>query len=763
MSHRMSNRILNQTANEKGDGIALSHVAAARQKGAAFYEIVPVAASMLLLLGMGMACQNALGGLSVSWAAVGAAALAGLAGGLFFRPSRVWTIAALLCFAALILVVAANWARVRAGVASCLTALCALLTEKTGRLYLAFDGAGDPTLFLALLFLMAGVACGMLARRASWLSALLCAALFCLPCACGLLEPGSWLGIGAFGCCLLAALRASSGFLVPCASLPMILAAALAAVPIVSPGLFSEISEISEAAKQGMHEMRYERTDNPMPEGRLKNLKPFRPKDAAALEVTMERWTALYIRGFVGERYTDAGWEPLGNDVLAQNAPLLYHLQKAYFYPATQLAAACEELGQGADNQVAVHPLGACVAYPYVPYGISGFAGQDARELSKEGGSQGKAYAAALYPVADAYRLQAGLSEASLGNRGYLDGEAAYRAFVYQMYCGLPDADAQKLSRHFPIAEGTWTTTKASLAIREWLGAAMTYDADAISGSGDFLSYLLEFDGRGHSVHYATLAALLFRGMGIPARYVEGYLVTAKEATAQKDGESYVLTQKNSHAWAEYYLDGVGWLPFDATPGHADEVAYQLPENGTAGGQGEVPAFGKSAKALPKRDLAIDTSGSIGKDSGTLRVFPMAPIALLLLLLLLLALAARTLVLRGRLKRRMRGFANLPPRQGSADCFCYLLTVLRMCGLPEENIPLTQRIGAITEALGLGDPKETQRAAWLASEVWYSDHAICEEQRQQALSYLSTALGAWRKKSNAWKRFCDRWVSCAIP
>lgn len=28
-----------------------------------------------------------------------------------------------------------------------------------------------------------------------------------------------------------------------------------------------------------------------------------------------------------------------------------------------------------------------------------------------------------------------------------------------------------------------------------------------------------------------------------------------------------VLTEADAHAWAEYYLDGIGWIPFETTPG----------------------------------------------------------------------------------------------------------------------------------------------------------------------------------------------------
>jgi transglutaminase-like putative cysteine protease len=50
----------------------------------------------------------------------------------------------------------------------------------------------------------------------------------------------------------------------------------------------------------------------------------------------------------------------------------------------------------------------------------------------------------------------------------------------------------------------------------------------------------------------------LCRRIGIPARYVSGYLET---------GAGLILGSDASHAWIEAYLPGSGWVGFDPTNG----------------------------------------------------------------------------------------------------------------------------------------------------------------------------------------------------
>ncbi len=71
----------------------------------------------------------------------------------------------------------------------------------------------------------------------------------------------------------------------------------------------------------------------------------------------------------------------------------------------------------------------------------------------------------------------------------------------------------------------------------------------------------------GYCIHFASAAVMMFRTMGIPARYVEGYYVSYLNRTkTEGDRDYYTVTDESAHAWVEIYEEGFGWVPVEVTP-----------------------------------------------------------------------------------------------------------------------------------------------------------------------------------------------------
>lgn len=147
-----------------------------------------------------------------------------------------------------------------------------------------------------------------------------------------------------------------------------------------------------------------------------------------------------------------------------------------------------------------------------------------------------------------------------------IEGLNAYRQDLYERY--LPEtviSDRLKMQMDETLS-GAESDLEKLLRI-EGLLRSFTYSdnpgplPDDISGPADFLDMFMLDRQCGYCSYYATSFVLLARAYGIPARYVQGYRVeTGKKLHAK-------VSSADAHAWPEAYLDGIGWITFEPTPG----------------------------------------------------------------------------------------------------------------------------------------------------------------------------------------------------
>ncbi len=69
--------------------------------------------------------------------------------------------------------------------------------------------------------------------------------------------------------------------------------------------------------------------------------------------------------------------------------------------------------------------------------------------------------------------------------------------------------------------------------------------------------------GTGVCQDHAHIFCSAARALGLPARYVSGYLMMNDR-----------IEQNASHAWAEAHFDGIGWVGFDISNGYSPDERY---------------------------------------------------------------------------------------------------------------------------------------------------------------------------------------------
>lgn len=162
-------------------------------------------------------------------------------------------------------------------------------------------------------------------------------------------------------------------------------------------------------------------------------------------------------------------------------------------------------------------------------------------------------------------RQEKGEQESWQGQEPAYDSE--YVREIYENYLGETVLSDEVRAYLDEVTKGTETDVQKLRAIEREL-SSYTYTKTPgelpgqISDAGGFLDYFLLESRSGYCSYFATAFVLLARAEGIPARYVQGFCVPVWER-----GEVSVYSDM-AHAWPEAYIRGVGWIPFEPTPGY---------------------------------------------------------------------------------------------------------------------------------------------------------------------------------------------------
>lgn len=243
----------------------------------------------------------------------------------------------------------------------------------------------------------------------------------------------------------------------------------------------------------------------------------------------------------------------------------------------------------------------------------------------------------------------------------------------------------------------------------------------------DFCTWFLTEAGSGYCVHYASACTALLRALGIPARYVSGYVCQPSPGT------EVTVTNLQAHAWVEYYNGGV-WHKLEPTPGDATEFTGRLPERDRPTEPATRPTRPQPTEPKPTEPPATEppvtepNPGGSGAEGDGLPAWIWIPIGVLALLTLIPL--RRSVILRLRDRRYDRADINGKAVLSYRSC----RTLSRHSGTP---VP--------------------EQALDLARKARFSQHEISRKE----LEFLRLCEGRQRvllRGAPFWKRFWYKYV-----
>ena len=302
--------------------------------------------------------------------------------------------------------------------------------------------------------------------------------------------------------------------------------------------------------------------------GRLGGVSQVRPDFQTDLEVTFVpiNYEAVYLKGFTGTNYQASGWYVNPEDFSD--------------FEDTR------DIDFGNTAKIHVENVGADARFTYLPY-YSDSRNIEYPEVTKN-----------IYEIK--YKPALSYDDYKKEVDDELLTDEDYYNYVYEACLTVPDDLRSTLEDTLTEIEPLYSEDvnqyrlNCANAIYSYFFENFSYTMapGRTAYRRDFVEYFLTHQKRGYCAHFASATVLLLREMGIPARYCEGYvipisLVYENAVLTENDFNEWYSGKKDmemdavlkvpvndsyAHAWVEIYLDGYGFVPFEATiPSFDDE------------------------------------------------------------------------------------------------------------------------------------------------------------------------------------------------
>ena len=447
-------------------------------------------------------------------------------------------------------------------------------------------------------------------------------------------------------------------------------------------------------------------------------------KDTVMLQVSGTEEGVLYLRGAAKDIYTGSSWESRNEATIPQSV-----------YAHTSLGTA---YGSGYQAAVQIDNLRDEADVAFTPYGFISCPGAQTISGDLRVPCLEDDYVVYYWP---------GVGTMDLRETTDIDS-AGYDDYVRDTCLGLPE-DTRETLYDLAVSYGydpELGTLETVAWVAEFVRTVGTYELNVPRQptNFDFAVYFLTESRAGYCVHFATATATMLRALGVPARYASGY-----RAAIEEPGEVVDVTDMDTHAWAEVYFQGLGWIPIESTPGfgnsvtlpdvtHEPESEQELQDPSpepTPAPEAEpepVPSDAPSeeqAMGQPPEQTPPDASGGGTRGSRAM---------LLLWIPVLLVLAALFLFLRHSLilRRRTRAFRDRNRNQALIEQWAHLEKLTAWGAEMPEGL----------EALAL--------------KARFSQHEITPEELNGFSKVTRNIQGTVEGNLTTWQRLRFRWIHC---
>ena len=435
-----------------------------------------------------------------------------------------------------------------------------------------------------------------------------------------------------------------------------------------------------------------------------------------AMTVTFDKEPeSLYLKGFVGEEYNFDNWETRSTKESYEARDKLWWIRnRGSFSALTQINDVSKLINKNkyyeknnksthvspGSQTISVKVKKANRKYLYVPYELATKEIRTAPDRDQAyfqsgglAGSSSYSYKAAFNSASNSasgsgsknltsnWTDEASCLLANLpGNSNYYKSESVYCAFANDNYLQLPTGKSTELVNKLKDYDGKFKKPEYP----NYIGSIKLVKKYLSSKSKEYKN----------DIDYATQATLLFRALNIPARYVEGYLITPGDAASAKKSSSgdkkqsvVEVKQDSAHAWTEIYINGYGWVPVETTPDYEGVMDEANMNTGITGAKKSSSSSTKNKTTATDKTKNPSTESNGDEEKSVKQVNPKTFVMMAGMIIAAFLIIAAILFLLRKLVLAIRAFIRRNESFHDKDCTAAVCSVYQY--MADHKLPIS--------------------------------------------------------------------------
>jgi hypothetical protein len=321
--------------------------------------------------------------------------------------------------------------------------------------------------------------------------------------------------------------------------------------------------------------------------------------------------------------------------------------------------------------------------------------------------------------------------------------------YIYDTYLKIPYEMPKRVKDlALSITDSETNNFDRAKAIEKYLSTTFSYTLTPGDSPADrdFVDYFLFDKKEGYCVYFASAMVILARSIGLPARYVEGFVLPSKSK-----GNVYEITNRQAHAWPEIYFEGFGWVAFEPTPVYQQDLFY------SSGG-----FVHNTSGMIPQ---TANDSQNQNNDEGNKPDMAPQPvqsqnpfiITVLIIVLTLLGFVSLVLIIIGinkiRRNRKLKSILNMPPKEAVIKLYEIYLNHLLYQYMPVRSGETPLEYAKRLDNYGYFAPGKFIDVATVFVKARYSRNEVTETDRTCVLKFYEPMISKTRSSMGRIKYF----------